>query len=266
MSSLANYSLDLPEEIYVKHGVSRKNKIHLDISKLKDGDIIFVKTDFIINGVFLRDYLPHIKTKFILITGTSDYSVDMNPNYLQIVENQYLIHWFANNPPLDKIKKISFLPIGFQEYERLGENLNFLKDNLKTEYLWENKKNRVYIPYHSQTNSYRKQIIEQLKFYDFIDVENHKLDFQDYIKKISEYKFVLSLRGNGWDCHRNYEVLFSGSIPILQRGPISKSFIENNIPFIKIDEIDSSIFNKKFTIDKNILSLDYWKKNIYEHL
>ena len=80
MSSLAKYSLDLPEEIYVKHGVSRKNKNHLDISKLKDGDIIFVKTDFIINGVFLRDYLPHIKTKFILITGTSDYSVDMNPN------------------------------------------------------------------------------------------------------------------------------------------------------------------------------------------
>ena len=262
ISELCNYSLDLSDEIYRQHGVSRKNPNHLDISKLKDGDTIFVKTDFIVNGSFSRDFLPKIKTKFILVTGISDYSIDINNNFKSILSNPNLIHWFASNPPSEDFDKISFIPIGFQEYERLGDNLIFLKENLNDHNEWEKKKNKIYIPYHSLTNPYRQSIIEKLSNLSFVEVEKTKLSFQDYINKIKQYKYVLSLRGNGWDCHRNYEIIFSGSVPVMQQGPISKSFKKNNIPHILIKDVSDNIFDEKYNIDKNILLLDYWKKII----
>ena len=262
ISELCNYSLDLSDEIYRQHGVSRKNPNHLDISKLKDGDTIFVKTDFIVNGIFSRDFLPKIKTKFILVTGISDYSIDINNNFKSILSNPNLIHWFASNPPSEDFDKISFIPIWFQEYERLGDNLIFLKENLNNYNEWEKKKNKIYIPHHSLTNPDRQSIIEKLSNLSFVEVEKTKLSFQDYINKIKQYKYVLSLRGNGWDCHRNYEILFSGSVPVMQQGPISKSFKKYDIPHILIKDVSDNIFDEKYNIDKNILLLDYWKKII----
>ena len=262
ISELCDYSLDLSDEIYRQHGVSRKNSNHLDISKLKDGDIIFVKTDFIVNGSFSRNFLPKIKTKFILVTGISDYSIDINNNFKSILDNPNLIHWFACNPPSEDFNKISFIPIGFQEYERLGDDLNFLKENLSNNNEWKKKENKIYIPYHSLTNSDRQSTIEKLSNLSFVEVEKTKLSFQDYINKIKQYKYVLSLRGNGWDCHRNYEIIFSGSVPVMQQGPISQSFKKNNIPHILIKDVSDNIFDEKYNIDKNILLLDYWKKII----
>lgn len=202
ISELCNYSLDLSDEIYRQHGVSRKNPNHLDISKLKDGDTIFVKTDFIVNGSFSRDFLPKIKTKFILVTGISDYSIDINNNFKSILYNPNLIHWFACNPPSEDFDKISFLPIGFQEYERLGDNLELLKNNINNDISWEDKLDKIYIPYHSLTNQSRQSVINELSHYSFVEIEKTKLSFKDYLNKINQYKFVLSLRGNGWDCHQ----------------------------------------------------------------
>jgi len=262
ISELCDYSLDLSDEIYRQHGVSRKNPNHLDISKLKDGDTIFVKTDFIVNGSFSRDFLPKIKTKFILVTGISDYSIDINNNFKSILYNPNLIHWFASNPPSEDFDKLSFIPIGFQEYERLGDNLIFLKENLNDHNEWEKKKNKIYIPYHSLTSPDRQSIIQKLSKLSFVEVEKTKLSFQDYINKIKQYKYVLSLRGNGWDCHRNYEIIFSGSVPVMQQGPISKNFKKYDIPYILIKDVSDKIFDEKYNIDKNILLLDYWKKII----
>lgn len=266
MSSISKYSLDLSDDEYIRHGVRRKNLNQLNPDKLMDGDIIFVKTDFIINGEFINNFLPKINKKFILITGTSDYSLDKNNNFKSILKNKHLIHWFTTNPPLEDFDKISFIPIGFQEYERLGNNLELLKNNIDNNIPWEHKLDRIYVPYHSPTNKIRYSIINELSVYNFIDIENNKLSFEDYLNKIKQYKFVLSLKGNGWDCHRNYEILYSGSIPIMQEGPITKSFKSEGIPFITISEIESNIFNKKFTIDKNILLLKYWKGKIMSKL
>lgn len=266
MSTFAKSSMDLTDEEYQRHGVRRKNINTLNPNNLNDGDIIFVKTDFIVNGSFNRDILPKISKKFILITGTSDYSLDFNDLFKSILENPYLIHWFACNPPLETFDKISFLPIGFQEYERLGDNLELLKNNINNDISWEDKLDKIYIPYHSVTNQYRQSIISEISRYNFIEVEKTKLSFKDYLNKIKQYKFVLSLRGNGWDCHRNYEILYSGSIPVMEKGPITKSFYLEGVPHVTLSEVNDSMFRKKFTIDKNILFLNYWENKIKDKM
>ena len=47
-------------------------------------------------------------------------------------------------------------------------------------------------------------------------IKNFKLNYYDYILNISKYKFIISPEGNGEDCHRHYEALVSGCIPIIE--------------------------------------------------
>jgi hypothetical protein len=51
---------------------------------------------------------------------------------------------------------------------------------------------------------------------------NVSLDAEEYFKTIGKYKFVASPEGNGIDCHRHYEALFAGCIPILEKNPKSE--------------------------------------------
>ena len=44
----------------------------------------------------------------------------------------------------------------------------------------------------------------------------------DYFQKLPEYKFVISPEGNGVDCHRHYEALMAGCIPVIERNPLIK--------------------------------------------
>jgi len=41
-----------------------------------------------------------------------------------------------------------------------------------------------------------------------------------YFQDLPSYKFVISPEGNGIDCHRHYEALMAGCIPIVERNPL----------------------------------------------
>lgn len=47
-------------------------------------------------------------------------------------------------------------------------------------------------------------------------IKNYKLDFGSYIFNLSKFKFVISPEGRGEDCHRTYEALLCGCIPIVE--------------------------------------------------
>lgn len=47
-------------------------------------------------------------------------------------------------------------------------------------------------------------------------IPNHKFCSGDYFRCLPQYKFVISPEGNGIDCHRHYEALMAGCIPIVE--------------------------------------------------
>tara|TARA_B100001094_G_scaffold58842_1_gene54319 strand:- start:14443 stop:15279 length:837 start_codon:yes stop_codon:yes gene_type:complete len=260
MTRPAIHCIDESDEFYRSCGVSRGNKNGFDINNLKDGDIIFVKTDYVHSGLFQKQVLPLIKTKFILITGVSSFSVDEgDSSYLSILDNTNLIKWFCTNPPSDYNEKILWLPIGFEEPEREGGNVEILNSFYNNQIPWGDKENKIYIPYHSNTFKDRNTIISNLSKEDFVVVEPNRLSFNDYLSKMSEYKYVLSLRGAGWDCHRHYESILVGSVPIMEDGPILKSFKNKNLPVIDILDINTKIFNYSFDFlySRDFLTMDY---------
>ena len=268
MSRPAKFCLDISDEIYKSVGVSRVNKNSFDLGGMVDGDILFVKTDFIYSGEFQTKYLPRIDKKFILISGISDYSIESgHPSYVNIIMNPNLIKWFCTNPPNIISEKLEWLPVGFQEEERPGGNLKILNKKFSSSTDWVDKENKVYIPFHTTSNySGREKLINELSQNDFCVVEKNKLGFDDYLTELNKYKYVLSLRGNGWDCHRHYESLLVGSVPVLENGPILESFKSNGLPVLPLEEINTNIFNKEFNFlnVKDFLTMDYHINKIKE--
>jgi hypothetical protein len=48
-----------------------------------------------------------------------------------------------------------------------------------------------------------------------------------YFDRLPKYKFVVSPEGNGIDCHRHYESLIAGCIPIIEDNSLTKKKYEN---------------------------------------
>jgi hypothetical protein len=47
-------------------------------------------------------------------------------------------------------------------------------------------------------------------------IYNVEMDSTNYFRELPKYKFVISPEGNGIDCHRHYEALMAGCIPIIE--------------------------------------------------
>ena len=51
-------------------------------------------------------------------------------------------------------------------------------------------------------------------------IPNTRMSPTAFYESLPSYKFVISPEGNGIDCHRHYEALISGCIPIVERNPL----------------------------------------------
>lgn len=59
-----------------------------------------------------------------------------------------------------------------------------------------------------------------LKTLESNSISNKVLSPSEYFTNLPTYKFVISPEGNGIDCHRHYEALMAGCIPIIEYNPI----------------------------------------------
>jgi hypothetical protein len=53
-------------------------------------------------------------------------------------------------------------------------------------------------------------------------VYNSYVDSNSYFEALPNYKFIISPEGNGIDCHRHYEALMAGCIPIIEDNELIK--------------------------------------------
>jgi len=88
---------------------------------------------------------------------------------------------------------------------------------------------------------------------------------KNYYKEMARFKFVISPRGGGEDCHRTWEALYLGSIPIVLSSSINE--IYQDLPVLVVDDWSvltenylNKIWNefqeKEWNLEK--LYLNYW--------
>jgi hypothetical protein len=258
------------------------------LNKMFDGMSIYVCSELL--HFFVRDILKKITKNFVLVSGDSDLCVPKEAlsqrEFETLINSSKLIKWFAQNTRIQNISKMVQLPIGL-DYHTISNNpyykwklpdegnlpdaqeliLKNIKENAQPFY---DRIPKIYVNF-SKENDRFKDRVNSLN-----GIPNNLIIFNDTFTKrtvnwnlMSKYAFVLSPFGNGLDCHRTWEALCLGCIPIVCAPNFTKLFEE--LPVLNVNDwnevteelLNASIIkfkNSTFNLDKLLLS--NWVKQI----
>lgn len=229
-------------------------------SDVQQGDTIFVKSDFI--NVFYEDIHPHISSGYILITHNSDLSASSACRGL--LEEDRLIAWLAQNAYDVSHPKLITIPIGLENRycqngypRRVEKAIKRLSDTAKRNIF-------IYMNFNIATCPKERGEVFSL-FKDRSYVISSPKSYTAFLKDLSRSNFVLCPRGNGFDCHRTWEALLMGAIPIVRSSFMDPLF--ENLPVLIVEdyrELEEEFLQKKYQeirsklFDKRKLTMDYW--------
>jgi len=193
---------------------------------LSRGDVVFIKGDFI--GKFLDTGL--VNCPITLVSGVSDRSP--TPDECQrVLTNPLITKWIGCNI-LVSDPKIIKIPIGVGEKERVHGNYELIRSLHNARVPWDEKVDDVCVPHH--TGAYRQgETTATLP----------KLEYPEYMREISNHRFVVCRRGNGVDTHRVYEALLMGSVPVIEHSGLDDMY--SQWPCLLVDSfagVDTSSF------------------------
>lgn len=268
-----------------------------------DNMSIYVCTDAL--PFFIYEILPKITNTFFLVSGDSDAMVpkgiidlwnnprELNENdCLRIINHPKLIKWFAQNCIFTKefieslnnhkvylnSDKITQLPIGldyhtissdptkFWRHEHEGNTTKYqemilknIRNNMKS---FKNRIQKIFV--HMTNTCDRQDALEQIPN-DVLEINTTRMPRTPLWNEIAKYAFAFSPQGAGLDCHRTWEVLSLGCIPIIKSFGSNEMF--NDLPILIVNEwgdinkelLDETI--KKFSerhFNYEKLLLKYW--------
>ena len=250
-------------EKYIKNFTKNNNIIDVKNPKSFDQNkpLIFITKIEYLND-FYDKIVKLINTKFVLITHYGDGEAGLNH---KILNHPLLIKWYGQNMSIIS-DKTEGIPIGLENkyWERT-------KVEVINNYCKNSKNKLLYLNFSLNSNPNRSKIMDVLLKNGF--TKNNKLPWSEYIKDMSNYKFSISPKGNGADCHRTWECLYLGVIPIVEKSKHISYF--NDLPILFVDDYNcisieylNQVYKdfklRKFNLDK--LDLCYWDKKIKEHV
>lgn len=238
-----------------------------DLCNLPDKSVIWCKTEFI-DDVF--NTLKDSRKKYKLITHCSDHSIDEEKFRRK---PECIVKWYAQNVNYKHCDLVP-LPIGIENHcgPHRGNSIDidYLCNNSSKFEVSEKVYDRLYCNFSLYTNMNRSNVLntlssKQLAFTDAVK------PFSSYCETLKQFLFIASPRGNGIDCHRTWEALYMGCIPIVERHFMYDSY--KNLPIIQINDWESlTIDSLRCYIDEyrsgklfsNIeeLSIDFYFKQI----
>jgi len=132
---------------------------------------------------------------------------------------------------------------------------------------------KAYSNFHFLLNSQdRKDAIKKIPR-ELVYYEPNKINRLDSWKNQIKYAFVISPHGNGLDCHRTWEALCLGCIPIVKTSSIDYLFkdlpvlIVNEWSDVSLKKLSETVeLFKTMNFNKNRLTLNYWVNIIKSHL
>jgi len=259
---LSNHIIDFPKKHYDQWGFkTMHNYPEFNINNINDNDIIFVKTDLLQH--FFKYIYTRINKKFILLTGVA--GLDVKYGFREYLNENKIIKWIGCNICFEHPKVIK-IPIGFGYKEQPNGNQSIIYESYINRKQLSNKENKLLITHLGNTHNSRNNIVDIFRNKDYVFFSD-KMNFEEYMKTIDNYKFVLCPRGCGTDTHRFWEVLLMGSIPIVEKNGLSDLYdkfpciIVDNFKDINKDMLDNYIYdtNKYKNIDKYLLIEEFNK-------
>lgn len=232
-------------------------RMSLDPSTLKDGDIIFLKTDFL--KYFFTVVHPEITTKYILICANSDASAP--GKFAHMLDDNKLIAWFTVNVDTAIAHaKLIPIPIGIANRYRSSGKIELLQA-LRNKFFAYPKDLLLYLNMNLATKpSIRNEVYEIFSGKPYCYHSKSK-PWPEYLIDLVKSKFVLSPHGNGLDCYRTWETLLLGGIPIVKTSTLDSLYEDLPVLIVKDwNEVTEDFLNKKWI---EMQGKKYKKEKIY---
>lgn len=120
------------------------------------------------------------------------------------------------------------------------------------------KTRRVFSSFHTSTNPRQRETARVTLAGSRHGHQEQFLKAGEYVKTISQTKFVISPPGNGPDCHRNWEALYLRATPVVIQESLDSTLI-SSLPILEVESYEDFVSIPDFELDQLYESL--WKKN-----
>jgi hypothetical protein len=260
-------------------------------SDMKEGATIYICTTAFRD--FITRVLPDIRKPFILVTGDCDIGVPHDifideSSFLGFLDRPILIHWYSQNCIYPgSHPKLTRIPIGL-DYHTLkngfwwGPPISVADQEIELDKIREEavplqyREIKCYGNFHFSMGTRfaydrhdaLKQIPKELMAYE-PQATTRENSWRNQIK----YAFTISPHGGGYDCHRTWETLCLGSIPIVKKSLLDPLY--EGLPVLIVDQwtditqelLDKTLkeytnINRKKKFQYEKLTLKYWVDKI----
>ena len=199
----------------------------IDAKSVEPGDIVFVQASELVR--FSESILSHVTSPFILITHNGDLNID--GRFSALANDEKILHWLAQNLVF-RHPKLTAIPIGLEN--RCLHSHGIIRDFRRFAGRGFPKSNRILYGFTVSNNAgERAPAVEALRASSQADFTS-RLNSRRYRQLLNRYGFVASPPGNGTDCHRTWEALYLGVVPILKRSLFYSFFPD--LPALFVDD------------------------------
>jgi hypothetical protein len=267
----------ISEEIHNKKQIGKFNKFinynlkyksndlikNKNLHTIKNGDIIQVQVDLF--DLFYNNIIPYLKQNNLkIILFTSQWHIPQlfkNEKTDFCLNNNNILFWISQNPIYPNSEKYMAFPYGIC-HTSLNDYMYFLLKNT----IYKNIK--IFNGYsschdHLPFNHIRKQ-------YDILGKKSGvKLNYNEYLKNISNAEFAISTSGDRDDCYRHYECIGLKTIPISDVN--YKSIFDDNMISTNPNNMINMIMTKQVNYtysepNRDILTIKFWVNKINDKL
>lgn len=207
----------------------------LSLFSFNSVNVISIELDFIRFSpcfTIFVDWLSELETKPVLIIHNGDLLPDKGKltSLHDLTEHIFMVN------VLEEKSNLSAIPIGL---ENLHYRNNGRLDDFEVYRNFHSNKQtrhpRIVGAFNRQTNITSRYPLSELLMNSKHGFMGERVSQSVFRSMVSNSMFVASPPGNGMDCHRTWEAIYLGAVPIVEKGKLAPSLIEQ-LPILEVSD------------------------------
>jgi hypothetical protein len=253
--------------------------IPFEVARLKKGELLYLDANLV--KKFYESYWQYVKEPIVLVSGNQDINFTDINEYNALLESKNLIAWYSQNMCITHTK-CKNIPIGLDYHTLFGHigmehpwgrgvlpivQENYLKQIITLKKPWAERYPAAFCNWHFFADrGDRKEVLEKADKNSLYLVPKYQNRNDTWVLQ-TQFAFVCSPSGGGLDCHRTWEALCLGCVPIIKTSKMDPLFNDLPVWIVKDwSEVTAEACHYKkteFSLKQDLfasknLSLTYW--------